>query len=450
MQSKPPAAAAAKAAANAADAGVDASRDPLRAYLRQIGRVPLLTREGEIEIAKRIEAGELAVFQAILRCPAGVTELGRLGDALRDGTVLAKDTTRSTGEEGPRWEMTERRRVRRLLGLVLELSAASGPKGPAPKRQTKPAADPQHEMLEMFVEMRLKKQVIDAIVGKIHKRVEEHAGSRRTRKGVVRGADREVKSLRAALTSIAEAERLTSRARAELVQANLRLVIAIAKRYSTRGLRLADLIQEGNIGLIRAAEKFEYRRGYKFSTYAIWWVRQAVTRAIADQAQTIRTPVHMFELVGKVMRTTRSFVQEYGREPSTDELATKLQVPVDQVTMAMACAKQPISMETPVGEDEASRLGDFIEDRGAESPLESAMSARLAEQTTRLLEALTPREAEVIRLRYGIGEKTEHTLEEVGERFAVTRERIRQIEAKALDRLRQRPKTKEWRTLLDG
>jgi RNA polymerase primary sigma factor len=262
--------------------------------------------------------------------------------------------------------------------------------------------------------------------------------------------DREAKALRATCAMIAEGERLGRIARAELVRANLRLVIAIAKKHANRGVMFVDLIQEGNIGLMRAAEKFEYRRGYKFSTYATWWVRQGVTRAIADQSRTIRTPVHTFELIGKIARMSRSFVQEYGREPTQEEIAAEMQIAVSQVIAAKRSSKDAVSLQAPVREDDSLHLGDTLEDASVASPLEAAMSTRLTEQTARLLEGLTPREAEVIRLRYGIGGTTEHTLEEVGDRFSVTRERIRQIEAKALERIRRRPQTKECRSLLDG
>jgi RNA polymerase primary sigma factor len=433
------------------------SRDPLRLYLRQIGQVPLLTREGEVAIAKRMEAGDFAVFQALVESPIGLAELRRLREGLRAGTLTAKDTTQNSGDEGPEWEVAESRRLVRLLSSVIRL--AGGPADPSerPAAAREPRVSPvqqaqlsRQQMLDALVAMHLKKKIVDAIVSKLRERIEECERGAPTGREAKKARDREAKDLRSTCAMIAEGERLSGIARAELVRANLRLVVAIAKKHANRGVMFVDLIQEGNIGLMRAAEKFEYRRGYKFSTYATWWVRQGVTRAIADQSRTIRTPVHTFELIGKIARMTRSFVQEYGREPTPEEIAVEMQLTVPQVLAAKRSAKEPISLEAPVREDEGLRLGDTLEDRSVESPLEAAMSTRLNEQAARLLEGLTPREAEVIRLRYGIGGNTEHTLEEVGDRFSVTRERIRQIEAKALERIRRRPQTKECRTLLDG
>jgi RNA polymerase primary sigma factor len=437
------------------DAG---SHDPLRAYLRQIGQVPLLTRGGEVAIAKRMEAGDFVVFQAIVRSPIGLAELRRIREALRTGAVTAKDTTQNSGDEGPDWEVAERRRVVRLLGSVIRMAESGIARADAsPERGTRgagahdrPRSDGQAKMLDAWVSMHFKKKVIDSIVGKLHERIQECERGPAARRGARPSTQREAKELRATCAMIAEGERLGRLARAELVRANLRLVIAIAKKHANRGVMFVDLIQEGNIGLMRAAEKFEYRRGYKFSTYATWWVRQGVTRAIADQSRTIRTPVHTFELIGKIARMSRSFVQEYGREPTQEEIATAMQIAVSQVIAARRSAKDAVSLQAPVREDESLHLGDTLEDASVASPLEAAMSTRLTEQTARLLEGLTPREAEVIRLRYGIGGTTEHTLEEVGDRFSVTRERIRQIEAKALERIRRRPQTKECRTLLDG
>jgi RNA polymerase primary sigma factor len=429
------------------DAG--GSRDPLRTYLNQIGRGALLTREGEVAIAKRAEAGEFAVFQALVRSAAGLTELRGIRDGLLSGALRAKDTVQSSGEEPPEWDAAERRRVARLLSTVIRLGSSippSRPRSPRALPRNAPESETDRKMREALVAMHLRKKVIDSIVQKLHQRID---ACERTHGGRGEG-EREARDLRMTCAAISEGERVARVARAELVQANLRLVIAIAKRHAKRGLLFADLIQEGNIGLMRAAEKFEYRRGYKFSTYATWWVRQAVTRAIADQARTIRTPVHMFDLIGKVARTTRAFVQEFGREPTPDEIATKMHLAVAQVTSALSYAREPLSFETPLGDDDGMRLGDTLRDGAAESPLDAAIGARMTEQTAGLLEDLTPREAEVIRLRFGIGEATEHTLEEVGRRYSVSRERIRQIEAKALDRIRRRPRTKDYRTLLDG
>jgi RNA polymerase primary sigma factor len=414
--------------------GADGSRDPLRAYLRGVRSVPLLTREGEIEIAKRIESAERAVLLAILRCSQGRAELARLEAALRDGTARASDTIQHGGADGPQWEEREQRRVLRLLHSIGRWEAA--------------CTDGEANALQALVDARLSASVIDGIAANLHARMNEPEAGPLGGKSLA-GRGREVRDLRTACARIAEAKQRARSARAELVEANLRLVVMVARRHANRGLMLLDLVQEGNIGLMRAAERFEYRRGYKFSTFAIWWVRQAVTRAIADQSQTIRTPVHMFDLVGKVGRATRSFVQEYGREPTSEEVAAKLGVGVDQVTMALRSARQPVSLESPLGAEETSRLGDTLPDPSAVSPLDATIDARLSEHALRLLERLTPREREIIRLRFGIDGAGEHTLEEVGNVFSLTRERIRQIEARALRRLRDWPQTKASKSWLD-
>jgi RNA polymerase primary sigma factor len=421
---------------NGVAAGVDdpaVGRDSLRLYLRQMGRVPLLTRDGEIELAKRIEMGEHAILTAVLQCAKGVDEVARLGRRIKSGEALPRDIVRNADDDDPAW--AEQAKVR-LLGNVATIArAARTPerKGRAPNGRAQAA----------LVEMGLNARTIAVMVSAIrkHRRRVEHE----------RGADRvELEKLRAACTAIAEADRLSTFARGELVQANLRLVVAIAKRYANRGLQFLDLIQEGNLGLMRAVEKFDYRRGYKFSTYATWWIRQAISRAISDQSQTIRTPVHIFELVGQVTRASRAFVQEFGREPTVEDIAKALEIDVERVKTAQRCTRQPISLETPLGDDRAAVLGDVIEDEKAVSPLEAAMATRLAEHTERLLATLSDRERRVLEMRFGVGEKKEHTLEEIGTTFAVTRERIRQIEAKALVRLRHPSRTELLQALLDG
>jgi RNA polymerase primary sigma factor len=392
--------------------------DGTTSYLGLLARAPLLTREGEIEIAKRIEACEHEVLAALGDCKTGRSLVVQLGAGLRRGDVRVRDVVRGFDEEDPDWENTERRRVLRLVAKV-----ASG---------VSPGA-----VTAALRAMRLTPRAVDGIVRELVKA---------TRDRKMPPVERH--RLQRVTTTIATADARAVVARAELVRANLRLVIAFAKRYVNRGLPMMDLVQEGNIGLMRAVEKFEYRRGYKFSTYASWWIRQAISRALADQGRTIRTPVHVADTISRVNRASQSLVQELGRMPTLAEVAAEIGAPVNKVQIAMRCVHEPKSLETPLGTEGDSTLGDVLEDARVPSPLQNAIHTALSYETERLLGALTPREATVIRMRFGLGGSGEHSLEQVGELFGVTRERIRQIEAKALERLRLR--AGDLRSFLEG